>query len=540
MRARHLPLVFLAVLSACASPAVKPPPPRPAPIAPSAAPPPAATPAPEAPPASPITPPAVSGDMVFDAWAAEFYGRALKAGVPREVLDREMAGLTPDPRVASRDSRQPEFSQPISTYIKGAVTEGSVAGGERRRAEVPQLAEIEQRFGVPREVLIAIWARETGYGAIQGDFDVVRSMASLAAQGRRRDWAEGELIAALKIIASGEAARPRLKGSWAGAMGQTQFLPSAYLSTAVDGDGDGRRDIWGSPADALASAANLLAKAGWVRGQSWAREVTVPPGFDFSQSEGPKLTPQAWAAMGVTRADGLPWSEADKAAEAQLLAPAGASGPVFLLFPNHFVIRRYNNSVAYALAVGLLADRIAGGGPLVHPWPAETPLSLADRMTAQRALAALGFSPGTPDGVVGLGTRAALRAWQKARGITADGYLSPQMVERLKAEATAPGSPAGPVPATPGLLGAALVAAFQRRHRRVGPGGGLGVGVAQGGADEGVGEHHQHQDHVQHEGRRVVGAIERHEGRGEDRVDAVDRGDGAGHPGLVLGLDGQR
>jgi hypothetical protein len=218
-------------------------------------------------------------------------------------------------------------------------------------------------------------------------------------------------------------------------MGQTQFLPSAYLSTAVDGDGDGRRNIWTSPADALASAANLLAKGGWTPGQGWAREVTVPGGFDFGLTEGPKLTPQEWAEKGVSRADGLPWSDADKAAPAQLLAPAGASGPIFLLFPNHFVIRKYNNSVAYALAVGLLADRIAGGGPLVKPWPAETPLSLADRMTAQRALAALGFAPGTPDGVVGMGTRTALRAWQKARGLTADGYLSPAMIARLKTEA---------------------------------------------------------------------------------------------------------
>ena len=441
MRYRHLCLFALGFLAACAGPRLGPPPPARVPRTHSAPPPAAPTrsaPRPEAAPAAPVTPPVVSGDMVFDAWAADFYGRALKAGVPRAVLDREMAGLTPDPRVATHDSHQPEFSQPISAYIKGAVTEGSVAGGERRRAEVPQLADIEQRFGVPREILIAIWARETAYGAIQGGYDVIRSMASLAAQGRRREWAEGELIAALKIIASGEASRAELKGSWAGAMGQTQFIPTAFISTAVDGDGDGRRDIWGSPADALASAANLLAKAGWTRGQSWAREVTVPPGFDFAMSEGPKLTPDAWAALGVVRADGLPWDDVDKAAETQLLAPAGASGPIFLLFPNHFVIRRYNNSVAYALAVGLLGDRIAGAPPLVHPWPAETPLSLTDRMTAQRALAALGFNPGAPDGVVGTGTRAALRAWQKARGLTADGYLSPDMVERLKAEATAP------------------------------------------------------------------------------------------------------
>jgi lytic murein transglycosylase len=437
MRARHLTLVALALLAACGSPAVKPPPPAPGPVAPQPTP---ATPpavAPEAPPVSPVTPPAVSGDMVFDAWAMEFYGKAVKAGIPREVLDREMAGLTPDPRVTQRDSHQPEFSQPISAYIKAAVTDGPIAKGQRERAEIPQLGDIEQRFGVPREILIAIWARESAFGAIQGDFDVVRSMASLAAQGRRRDWAEGEMIAALRIIATGQASRAQLKGSWAGAMGQTQFIPSAYLSTAVDGDGDGRRDIWNSAADSLASAANLLAKGGWAPGQSWAREVTTPDDFDFSMTEGPKLTPEAWAALGVLRADGLPWTDADRTAEAQLVAPAGASGPLFLLFPNHFVIRKYNNSVAYALAVGLLADKIAGEGPLVKPWPAETPLSLADRMTAQRALAALGFGAGAADGIVGAGTRKALRAWQKARSLTADGYLSPAMVEKLKAEAGA-------------------------------------------------------------------------------------------------------
>jgi membrane-bound lytic murein transglycosylase B len=433
MRRPHL--LALLLLAGCASPAAKAPPPAPAP----APPPPAAeapAPTPPAPGApGPIQPPAASGDMVFDAWAAEFYGRAVKAGIAPALLEREMAGLTPDPRVTSRDSRQPEFSQPISAYIAGAVTEGPIATGMRKRSEIPSLDAVEQRYGVPREILIGIWSRESAFGAIQGDFDVIRSMASLAAQGRRRDWAEGELIATLKIIGSGEFARGQLRGSWAGAMGQTQFLPSSFLSTAVDGDGDGRRDIWNSPADALASAADLLAKGGWVRGQGWAREVAVPADFDFGLSEGPKEVPAWWADKGVKRADGLPWSPADQAAPAQLLAPAGAAGPIFLLFPNHFVIRKYNNSVAYALAVGLLADRISGQGPLVKAWPTETPLSLADRMTAQRALAALGFDPGAPDGVVGMGTRAQLRAWQKARGLTADGYLSPAMVEKLKAEA---------------------------------------------------------------------------------------------------------
>jgi lytic murein transglycosylase len=435
-------LIALILLAGCASPAVKPSAPGPAPTPPAAAAPP---PAPASPaPGGPLQPPIASGDLSFDGWAAEFYPRALKSGIAPDLLERELKGLIPDPRVVALDNRQPEFSKPLSDYIKGVVGEGRVAIGQRKRVEISALPAIEQRYGVPREVLLGVWAMESGFGAIQGDFDVIRSLATLAAfEPRRRAWAEGELIAALKVIGSGEATRSQLRGSWAGAMGQTQFIPSTFLASAVDGDGDGRRDIWGSPADALASAANLLAKGGWTAGQGWAREVTVPADFDFSMSEGPKLTPQDWADKGVRRADGLPWSAADLAAPAQLVAPTGAAGPIFLLFPNHFAIRKYNNSLAYALGVGLLADRFAGGGPLVRPWPAETPLSLVDRMTAQRALAALGFDPGTPDGVVGMGTRAALRAWQKARGITADGYLSMPMVLRLKAEAIA----AAPAPA---------------------------------------------------------------------------------------------
>jgi len=429
MRRRYL--LALYVLAGCASPQ------RPLPPAIAPEPPPAEAPAPApAPsPAPSVTPPTASGDMIFDAWAADFQGRALAAGIRPDVLQREMAGLTPDPRVAALDSRQPEFSRPVSAYLKGVVTADRAAVGQRRRADVTEFPAIEERYGVPREILIGIWALESSFGAIQGDMDVIRSVATLAAQGRRRAWAEGELIAALKIIQSGEHPRSRLKGSWAGAMGQTQFIPSTFLSTAVDFDGDGRRDIWGSRADALASAANLLAKGGWVRGQSWAREVTVPEGFDYSLTEGPRLTPVEWAARGVVRADGQPWAEADQQAQAQLVAPAGAKGPLFLLFPNHFAIRKYNNSLAYALGVGMLADSFLGSGGVVRPWPQEQPLALVDRMTAQRALNALGFNAGTPDGVVGMNTRTALRAWQKARGLVADGYLSPEMVQKLKAEA---------------------------------------------------------------------------------------------------------
>ncbi len=376
-----------------------------------------------------------SGSPAFDAWLQGFYGRAAAAGVPSAILDRELSGLTPDDRVSSADGRQPEFSKPVGDYIKGVVTDDRIAVGRRRRQELAFLDGLEQRYGVPRAILIAVWAVESGFGAIQGRYDVIRSMATLAADGRRRGFAEDQLIAALKIIASGEFPRSLLIGSWAGAMGQTQFIPTTFLSTAVDSDGDGRRDIWNSTADALGSAANLLAQAGWVRGASWAREVRARPGFDFSTTEGPRLTPAAWEAAGLARTDPEPWSAADQSAEAMLLAPSGAGGPLLLVFPIHFVIRKYNNSIAYALGVGLLADRFAGRGPLVTPWPAETPLALADRMDAQKALARLGFDPGEPDGLVGVNTRTALRAWQKSRGLTADGYLSMDVVRRLRAEA---------------------------------------------------------------------------------------------------------
>lgn len=434
MRRRVLP-AFLA-LAGCASPVV-PPPTLVLPVATAAV---AAVEAATPAAAPSVAPPTASGDMIFDAWASEFQGRALAAGIKPEILSREMAGLTPDPRVAGLDSRQPEFSKPVGDYIKGVVTADRIAIGQRRAADTPMIGDIENRFGVPRQVLMGVWAMESGFGSIQGDLDNVRSLATLAAQGRRRAWAEGELIATFQIIQSGEFPRARLRGSWAGAMGQTQFIPTTFLSTAVDEDGDGKRDIWGSSTDALASAANLLAKAGWVRGQGWAREVTAPPGFDFSLTEGPKEVPAWWAAKGVRPADGKPWSANDAAAETQLIAPAGANGPLFLLLPNHFAIRKYNNSIAYALGVGLLADRVAGGSALVKPWPQETPLSLVDRMTAQRALTALGFSPGGSDGVVGMATRKALRDWQKARGLTADGYLSADMVRRLKAEADGAGA----------------------------------------------------------------------------------------------------
>lgn len=379
------------------------------------------------------------GDGYFIDWLNGFHARALAAGVARPVVDSALSGLSPDPRVVGLDSRQPEFARPVGAYVQDAVNAGRIAVGRGKMRTVPALETIEVVWGVPREILIAIWAMESRFGAHTGDMDIIRSLATLAALGRRRPWAEKELMACFKIIADGDATRDRLRGSWAGAMGQTQMLPSTYLAFAVDGDGDGRRDIWESAPDALASAANLLSHDGWRRDEGWAREVILPPGFDYGLAEGPAEVPSAWAARGAARADGLAWSIADAAAPCVLLLPAGAAGPAFLALPNHFVIRAYNNSVAYALAVGLLADAFAGDAGLRTPWPPEGSLSLDDRLAAQGALASLGFNPGTADGLIGLATRQALRAWQKTQGLPADGYLSPEMVARLRSAArTAP------------------------------------------------------------------------------------------------------
>lgn len=378
------------------------------------------------------------GVLEFETWKADYLDRAAKAGLPADVLAREFKGLTLDSTVVDLDSQQPEFSRPISEYVAGLGSDQRAAAGRKRRDAAPWLAGIETRYGTPSEILVSIWSVESSFGAGQGAFDVLRSLASLAAAGRRRDWAEGQIDALIRIIASGEATRAQLKGSWAGAMGQTQLEPSAFLEDAVDVSGGGRPDVWGSAEDALASAANLLAKAGWRRGEAWQREARLPDHFDYGLAEGPARPVAGWSALGVEPAVGSSWGE--HAPEAVLLLPAGAAGPAFLAYPNHFIIRKYNNSLAYALGVGLLADRIAGRAGIVAAWPHELPLSIADRIGAQTSLSKLGFDAGPADGQIGLKTRVALRAWQKSKGLPADGYLTPHLAGQLVAEAAKRGT----------------------------------------------------------------------------------------------------
>ncbi|MGA9658869.1 MAG: lytic murein transglycosylase [Asticcacaulis sp.] len=425
MRLSYISL--FALLSACS--AVTPQPeakPTEAKTAPQAAP--ANTPAATAPIVAPAVLPKGAS---FDEWKQSFIAKATAKGFDPVFVAQVLSDVTPLSSVMSSDSQQPEFSKPTSTYIRNTVTASRYAAARGRLDANANTPEIVQTYGVPSAILGGIWTMESDLGRVQGNIDVVAALATLAYDGRRRDWAENELLASLKILRDSGIARSTLKGSWAGAMGQTQFLPDNYLRLGIDGDHDGKVDIWNSDSDALASSANLLAKAGWKSGEDWAVEVMLPVGFDYYQAETAKKTPAEWAALGVKRADKGYWRPAELTEQATILLPAGAKGPAFMALPNHYVIRKYNNSTAYALAVGLLADGIAGKPELVTPWPVEPPLSLDQRLKTQTALKAAGFDPGGIDGVIGTGTRAAIREWQRANRLTPDGYLSFDLANRF-------------------------------------------------------------------------------------------------------------
>ncbi len=367
----------------------------------------------------------------FDAWLAGFGERAAAAGIPDRVLRPSLASAGFLPGVIERDRNQAEFTRTLEDYLAIAVSPVRLRRGraalERHAAT---LRAISARHGVPPAILVAIWGLESRYGAERGDIPVVSALATLAFDGRRGAFFERQLLAALRILARGDTTPARLRGSWAGAMGHTQFIPTTYQAYAVDFTGDGRRDIWAEdPADALASAANYLARMGWQAGRPWGVEVRLPQGFDTALA-GRDSPRRDWASRGVKPVTGARLPEGASA----LILPDGPRGPAFLVTTNFDVILRYNSSEAYGLGIGHLSDRLRGGGPIQGQFqPDANGLRLADRQELQRRLTRAGFDTQGADGLVGPNTQSAIRAYQRARGAAVTGQPSPALLARLRA-----------------------------------------------------------------------------------------------------------
>ncbi len=371
----------------------------------------------------------------FAAWIAGLKTEARTRRIGEATLTAALDGLRLNRRALELESRQPEFVTPVGAYVAALTGKKALATGrKKRRQHAALLARIEAAYGVPARYLLAIWRLESDYGANFGAFPVIETLATLAYAGtpkRRRFWRR-QLFGALQIVDRGHAPLDRLVGSWAGAMGHTQFIPTTFLDHAVDFDGDGRRDLWRSLPDVFASTASYLRKSGWQPGLPFGWEAKLPEGFDLGRAHIGESRPFAeWRALGVRRADGRPIPEIDR--PASLIVPAGWSGPVFLVTQNYRAILRYNNAAAYALTVGLFAERLEGQGRLVARWPAaDRLLSRSEKAELQRKLMALGYDPGPVDGKVGPETRKAIRAFQKSAGKPADGYANHALLEAVR------------------------------------------------------------------------------------------------------------
>lgn len=362
----------------------------------------------------------------FAPFLDEFAREATSAGISRATFEAALGGFTPDPKVVAMTHRQSEFSRPVGDYVAGAISPARLAEGRQLAARWAGVQEeCRRRDGVPPTIVLAIWAQESGFGRATGGFSTVRSLATLASIGYRADTFRPELIAALRILEEEHAPPGLLTGSWAGAMGQVQFMPSSFLVYAVDQDGDGRRDIWTSTPDVLASISNFLARKGWRRDLPWGVEIVLPQGADLTLHARDMAQ---WSAMGVVSADGA----AFPGGEGRLYLPAGIAGPAFLLTENWEVIRAYNTSDSYALAIGHLSDRLAGSGPLRRPWGPGPGLTQAEREEVHRDLARRGLYGGTLDGKFGAATRDAVRRYQIERGLVPDGYADRALLAALR------------------------------------------------------------------------------------------------------------
>jgi lytic murein transglycosylase len=384
-------------------------------------------------------PPAIANE--FQACVGKLRAEAVQSGVSPQVFDAAMSGVEPDQSVLDAMEYQPEFVTPIWDYLAGLVDDQRIADGRARLEEwAPVLADVERQFGVDRHTVVAVWGVESDFGRTLGGRPLVRSLATLSCYGHRQRFFRGELTATLRILQSGDMPANTLVGSWAGAFGQTQFMPSTYQRLAVDFDGDGRRDIVASVPDALASTANFLKRAGWVTGEPWGYEVTLPPDYQGPSGRRTRKSLTEWTKLGIRKADGSPLTGPGTGA---LLLPAGSTGPAFLVFRNFNAIYSYNTAESYALAIAHLSDRLRGAGSFATPWPTDDPgLSRAQRRAVQERLIALGFDVGAADGIIGARTRAAIESFQRSVGLEANGRaglrvwqaLNTAVAERIPAE----------------------------------------------------------------------------------------------------------
>jgi lytic murein transglycosylase len=365
----------------------------------------------------------------FQRFVQDLWPAARARGVSRATFDEAFRGVGPDPKIIALTRKQSEFVRPIWDYINGAISTQRLDRGRQMAAEWSKtLAAVERTYGVPRSVVLGVWGMETNFGSFTGSIYAVRALATLAYTGYRSDFFRDELLTALQILEAEHIDRSRMLGSWAGAMGHTQFMPSSYMKFAVDGDRDGSRDIWGSVPDALASTANYLRQHGWRPGLPWGFEVKIPRGFDFRNL---RQGFASWQALGLRRMDGKPMP---RSGEATLFLPGGARGPAFLVTDNYAVIKAYNSSDAYAMGVAHLGDRLVGGAPIRGAWPKDEPMLDKDqRQELQQRLAGLGLYDGEADGKLGSKTRDAVRNFQLKRGLIPDGYADVALLRELRA-----------------------------------------------------------------------------------------------------------
>lgn len=375
---------------------------------------------------------AISQDTDFETWLAGLRAEALQQGISEATLDAALEGLEPLERVLELDRSQPEFVQTFTRYTSLRISQTQIERGRELLAEHAELlGRVQRRYGVQPHYLVSFWALESNYGRATGGFTVIAALATLAFDPRRSDFFRQELLTALKVIDAGHIPAARMTGSWAGAMGQLQFLPSTFDNYAVDGDGDGRIDIWNSLPDVFYSAANFLSQSGWQGDERWGREVLLPATFDYSESgTDTRKSVNAWRESGVTRVDGspLPVSEI----QGSIVIPAGANGPAFLVYNNYRTTLVWNRSTFYAIAVGHLADRLQGGAPIANMPVNEQALSRENVIELQRLLNLKGFDAGPQDGILGGQTRTAIREFQNQSGLPMDGYASFTILEALR------------------------------------------------------------------------------------------------------------